>query len=174
MGLFDMFKKREEPSGPAAITADKTPGVVASPVSGRVIAMADVPDPVFSSCALGPGCAVWPEDDVVYAPVSGTITAAMGHAMGIQAEDGTEVLVHVGVDTVEMGGKGFTAHANEGSKVSAGQPLLTVDRTAVKAAGHPDCVVVAVTNGDDFSEVALAVAAEASVAAGAALLKLTR
>lgn len=179
MGFFDMFKKKaapepEAPVAPAAVSAEAGPGVLCAPVSGRVVAMADVPDPVFSGGALGKGCAVWPEGDVVYAPVSGTVTAAMGHAVGLAGDDGCEVLVHVGIDTVEMQGQGFTSYAGQGAHVEAGQPVLGIDRAAIKAAGHPDCVVMAVSNSDDFADVALVAEAETTVSAGAALVRVTR
>lgn len=179
MGLFDLFKKKaapepEAPAAPAPVSAEAVPGVLCAPVSGRVVAMGDVPDPVFAGGALGRGCAVWPEGDVVYAPVAGTVTAAMGHAVGLAGDDGCEVLIHVGIDTVEMQGQGFTPYAEQGAHVEAGQPVLGIDRAAIKAAGHPDCVVVAVSNSDDFADVALAVAPESEVAAGAAVLRVTR
>lgn len=179
MGLFDVFKKKAAPEPaapavPAAVAAEAAPGVLCAPVAGRVVAMADVPDPVFSGGALGRGCAVWPQGDVVYAPVAGTVTASMGHAVGIAGDDGCEVLIHVGIDTVEMQGKGFTAYAEQGSHVEAGQPVLGIDRAAIAAAGHPDCVVVAVSNSDDFADVALLAEPEGTVAAGAAMIRVAR
>ena len=179
MGLFDMFKKKSapepaKPSKPAAVSAASAADVLCAPVSGRVIAMKTVPDPVFSAESLGKGCAIWPDCDTVYAPVSGTVGAAMGHAVGIMGDDGTEVLVHVGVDTVEMGGKGFTGYVEQGEHVEAGQPVIGIDREAIAAAGHPDCVVLAVSNSSDYSDVALLADPESAVAAGAAVLKVTR
>ena len=110
MGLFDMFKKKAEPAAaaaPASISASAGADVLCSPVKGKVIKMADVPDPVFGGEVLGKGCAVWPEDDLVYAPCDGKVTVTMGHAVGLQSDSGIEVLVHVGVDTVNMNGDGF-------------------------------------------------------------------
>ena len=81
MGLFDKFKKKEAPAAPvapAAIEAEAGPDVLCSPIRGKAIKMADVPDPVFSGEVLGKGCAVWPEDEVVYAPVNGKVTVTMG------------------------------------------------------------------------------------------------
>ena len=89
MGLFDIFKKKEAPAAPAAPTAiDAQAGadVLCAPVSGKAIKMVDVPDPVFSGEVLGKGCAVWPEGDIVYAPVSGKVTVTMGHAVGIMSD----------------------------------------------------------------------------------------
>lgn len=98
MGLFDMFKKKAEPAAaaaPSSISASAGADVLCSPVKGKVIKMADVPDPVFGGEVLGKGCAVWPEDDLVYAPCDGKVTVTMGHAVGLQSDSGIEVLVHV-------------------------------------------------------------------------------
>lgn len=174
MGFFDKFKKKAEPEAPAAITADEAADVLCAPVSGRVVKMADVPDPVFSGEVLGKGCAIWPDDEVVYAPVSGTVSVAMGHAVGISGDNGVEVLVHIGVDTVDMNGAGFTGYVKQGDAVKAGQPVIKMAKADIAAAGHPDCVVLAVSNTAEFSEVALSVEPESSVRAGAAVLKVAR
>ena len=157
MGLFDMFKKKAEPAAaaaPASISASAGADVLCSPVKGKVIKMADVPDPVFGGEVLGKGCAVWPEDDLVYAPCDGKVTVTMGHAVGLQSDSGIEVLVHVGVDTVNMNGDGFEGF--------------------VKADGYKDCVVVAVSYPAEFSDVELAVEADSAVAAGDAIVKVVR
>lgn len=177
MGLFDMFKKKEAPAAPAApanIDAQAGPDVLCSPVSGKAIAMTGVPDPVFSGEILGKGCAVWPEDEVVYAPVSGKVTVTMGHAVGIMSDSGVEVLVHVGVDTVNLQGKGFTAYVGQGDAVVAGQPVLKMDRSVIAEAGYKDCVVLAVSNTAEFEAVEMAVDADAAVAAGAPVVKVVR
>lgn len=91
MGLFDMFKKKAEPAAaaaPSSISASAGADVLCSPVKGKVIKMADVPDPVFGGEVLGKGCAVWPEDDLVYAPCDGKVTVTMGHAVGLQSDSG--------------------------------------------------------------------------------------
>lgn len=180
MGLFDMFKKKaaapEEstPEMPASIEADAGADVICAPVTGRIIAMSEVPDPVFSGEVLGRGCAVWPGDDVVYAPVDGKITVVMGHAMGIMSNSGVEVLVHCGVDTVNLQGKGFNAFAAQGDEVKAGQPILKMDRAVIADAGYKDCVVVAVSNTADFSSVDMEGESGASVEAGLPVIKVTR
>lgn len=178
MGLFDMFKKKgvepQAPAVPASIDAQSGVDVLCAPVSGKVIAMSEVPDPVFSGEVLGGGCAVWPEEDVVYAPVDGTVTVTMGHAMGIKSDSGIEVLVHVGVDTVNLQGKGFTAHAVQGDRVVAGQPLLTADRAVIAEAGYKDCVILAVSNTAEFASVDMSVESGSSVAAGAPVVSVAR
>lgn len=118
---------------------------------GKVIKMADVPDPVFGGEVLGKGCAVWPEDDLVYAPCDGKVTVTMGHAVGLQSDSGIEVLVHVGVDTVNMNGDGFEGFVKADDVVKAGQPMLKIDRAKIAAAGYKDCVVVAVSNTAEFA-----------------------
>lgn len=185
MGLFDVFKKKgtmdhmagkvqaEAPHGvPAGI--DAASGALAAPVSGRVIAMSDIPDPVFSSEVLGKGCAIWPESTVAYAPCSGTVSVVMGHAVGLVADDGVEVLVHVGIDTVDMNGEGFSGYVSTGARVEAGEPLLAFDRKAIAAAGHPDCVVLAVSNSAEYGSVKLIPTAGDTVEAGAPLLEITK
>lgn len=181
MGLFDMFKKKEAPAAapqapaaPASVDAAAGADVLCAPVAGKVIKMADVPDPVFGGEVLGKGCAIWPEGEVVYAPVTGTVTVTMGHAVGLRGDNGIEALVHIGIDTVDMNGKGFTGYVKEGDKVVAGQPVIKMDRAAIAEAGHPDCVVLAVSNTAEFASVDLAVEAEATVAAGAAVVKVAK
>ncbi|CED91076.1 glucose PTS transporter subunit IIA [Actinomyces succiniciruminis] len=119
-----------------------------APVSGKIIALADVPDPVFSSGALGAGFGVAPTSGDVVAPVSGTITmvAETGHAVGIATPEGLEVLLHLGVDTVELEGRPFRLTAAVGQEVRSGQSLGTMDLAAITAAGKDTTTIVAVTN----------------------------
>ena len=172
MGVFSKFKRITRLSEPRAIAVDEDLGVLCAPITGRVVAMADVPDPVFSGGMLGKGCAVWPDESVVYAPVSGAVTVAMGHAVGIVSDEGLEVLVHVGVDTVNMRGDGFEAFAEVGERVRVGQPLMRIDRAKIEAAGHPDCVVLAVGNSDEFNLVEVMVETGCVVVAGAPMVRV--
>ena len=181
MGFFDKFKKKaaetvSEKQAPAAPAPTPTAGpiVLTAPVAGSVIAMADVPDPAFGSEMLGRGCAVWPETETVVAPTSGTVSVVMSHAIGLTADNGAEVLVHVGIDTVSMQGDGFVGYVAQGDHVDAGQKLLDFDRAKIAAAGHKDCVVLAVSNSADYAAVELAVDAGATVAAGDTVLALTK
>ena len=176
MGLFDMFKKKAEPAAaaaPSSISASAGADVLCSPVKGKVIKMADVPDPVFGGEVLGKGCAVWPEDDLVYAPATQG-DRHHGPRRGLQSDSGIEVLVHVGVDTVNMNGDGFEGFVKADDVVKAGQPILKIDRAKIAAAGYKDCVVVAVSNTAEFADVELAVEAESAVAAGDAIVKVVR
>lgn len=175
MGLFDMFKKKAEPAvaaSPDALNVVADPDVLYSPVNGKLIKMTDVPDPVFGGEVLGKGCAVWPEDDIIYAPCNGKVTVTMGHAVGLQSEGGIEVLVHVGVDTVNMNGDGFTGYVKSDDEVKAGEPILKIDRAKIAAAGYKDCVVVAVSNTAEFADVELAADAESAVNAGDPVVKV--
>ena len=177
MGLFDMFKKKAEPAAPAApaaVTAAPAADELAAPVSGKVIPMTEVPDPVFSGEVLGKGCAIWPDEEVVYAPVSGEVTVTMGHAVGINGDNGIEVLVHIGVDTVNMNGEGFTGYVKQGDKVKAGDPVIKMDKAKIAAAGYKDCVVLAVSNTAEYASVDLAVDAQATVAAGTPVVKVSK
>lgn len=153
MGLFDRLFKKEEP----IIEVQTEPGVLYLPIEGEVISLADIGDGVFSAEILGPGCGLRPMGETVYAPADGTVTtvAETLHAVGLQTKDGAEVLIHVGMDTVEMKGVGFEVLVEEGQSVRCGQPLLKFSRDKIKAAGHPTTTAFVVTNADELSEVTL-------------------
>ena len=129
-------------------------GQVAQPVLGTVIARESIPDDTFAAGILGDGVGIQPEDETVYAPFDGKITsvAESKHAVGLES-NGMELLIHVGVDTVNMNGDGFTCLVKEDDEVKAGQPLIRFDRAKIKAAGYSDTVVVLLTNSDDLENV---------------------
>ena len=129
-------------------------GQVIQPVIGTVIARESIPDDTFAAGILGDGVGIQPEDETVYAPFDGKISsvAESKHAVGLES-NGMEVLIHVGVDTVNMNGDGFTCLVNEDDEVKAGQPLIRFDRAKIKAAGYSDTVVVLLTNSDDLENV---------------------
>ena len=137
-------------------------GKVIAPAVGTVVAQADIPDDTFASGVLGEGVGINPTEGVVFAPFDGEITSVADskHAIGLANDAGMEVLIHVGVDTVAMNGEGFDDKVAEGDKVKAGQVIMTFDRDAIKKANHPDCVVVLLTNSDDFADVKLGKDAE--------------
>ena len=124
-----------------------SPLTVLAPVAGTVIAMADVPDPVFAGEIVGPGLAIDPARDgasTAIAPVSGTVVKLHPHAFVIQADEGRAALVHLGLDTVQLGGAGFTLHVAEGDTVKAGDAVVGWDPAQVEAGGRsPVCPVVA-------------------------------
>jgi PTS system beta-glucosides-specific IIC component len=144
--LGSIFGKEEAAKG----------GSVAAPVTGRVIALSDVKDEAFSSGALGQGVAIEPSEGKIYAPLDGEITTFFptGHAIGIMGNNGAEVLIHVGMDTVELNGNGFTPKKKQGDKVKKGDLLLEVDLEGVKAAGKETVTPIIVTNTDEFAAVA--------------------
>ena len=129
-------------------------GTVMQPVKGNVIAREAIPDDTFASGVLGDGVGIEPADELVVAPFDGTISsvAESQHAVGIEA-NGMEMLIHVGVDTVNMQGDGFTCLVKEGEQVKLGQPLIRFDREKIKAAGYSDTVAVLLTNSDDLEGV---------------------
>ncbi|MET9852524.1 glucose PTS transporter subunit IIA [Streptomyces sp. NPDC006450] len=128
---------------------------LAAPVAGRVVGLDEVGDPVFASRALGEGVGIEPADGRVVAPVDGelVIVAATGHAFGIRTADGVEVLIHIGIDTVKMGGEGFDVRVESGRQVSVGDLLVEVDLDAVRAAEHPTVTLMTVTNTADLGSV---------------------
>ena len=133
---------------------DCVPGTVYAPVSGTAIPSEEIPDETFAAGVLGRGVGIQPVEGVITAPFDGEISAVAEtkHAVGLSSPDGMEVLIHVGVDTVAMNGDGFAALVQEGQKVRAGETLLTFDRDKIAAAGHPDVVVMLVTNSDDYED----------------------
>lgn len=140
----------EAPAEPAEPTKE-----VVSPCSGHVITLEETGDAVFASKALGEGVAVVPSESEIKAPVSGTLktVAKTGHAYGIKTDDGVEVLVHIGIDTVQMNGDGFTVAVSKGQRVNAGDLLATVDFDKVKAAGYSTATIIAVTNTKKMTSV---------------------
>ena len=130
-------------------------GEIAQPTPGKVIPYTEIPDPTFAAGTLGQGVGVEPTEGVVYAPYDGEISsvAESKHAIGITGANDQELLIHVGVDTVEMNGDGFNTLVSEGDQVKKGQKLMEFDIGKIKAAGHPDTVVVLLTNSDDYEDV---------------------
>ncbi len=174
MGIFDRLSRGRCASAedlPRAVVCMAEPGCVLSPVDGVAVPLLEVPDPVFAQGMLGPGMAVKPSGNVIYAPVTGTVTAAVdtGHALGITSDEGMEVLVHAGIDTVEMRGEGFHVLVEKGNHVSAGMPLITFDYEKIRAAGHDDIVMVSVTNAS--GDVLPAAVSGADVRAGEPLFR---
>ena len=167
VGFDDPASKTENAA--ADTTAAKT---VDSPLTGQIIPLSEVNDPVFSSEAMGKGCAVIPLEGKVFAPFDGTIVGLLDshHAVGMESENGIEILIHVGMDTVKLGGKHFTCHIEDGQQVKKGQLLLEFDMDAIKAEGYEIVTPVIITNSDEFTEITTEVAGR--VKNGDKLLKL--
>ena len=128
---------------------------VLAPVAGQAVALADVQDKVFASGAMGKGLGIIPADGRIYSPISGSIKAAMktGHAFGIKSDDGVEVLVHIGIDTVQLQGRGFESAVSRGQQVRAGDLLAVVDLDVVTEAGYDTTTLVMVTNTAQLASV---------------------
>lgn len=151
--------------------------VLTAPLNGTVVALEDVPDPVFSSGAVGKGAGIEPSDGAsikVVAPADGSVVVApsSGHAYGLALDNGLEILIHVGIDTVNLEGKGFDVKVGKGDRVKAGQTLVVVDRAVIEEAGYKLVTPVLVTNYMNFAEVE--VIADGSIKAGTDLIKATK
>lgn len=142
--------KKEAPSS----AQPAFPDVLGAVAQGVFVPMEEIPDPTFSQGVLGVCCGIDPQTGKVFSPMDGKISqlADTLHAVGIEAE-GVELLIHVGIDTVEMKGDGFKSHVKEGQTIKKGDLLLTMDLAKIKAAGHPATIMVAVTNSDDLASV---------------------
>ncbi len=148
-------KEKEDAQVKELVIEHAEENAVYAPVSGNLIAMEKIPDPTFSAGILGKTIGIEPADGTVYAPFEGTAVQVSdtGHAIGLVNADGLELLIHVGVDTVDMGGQGFDVKIKQGDSVRAGQELLTFERKAIADAGHPDVVMVIVLNPDNYSDI---------------------
>jgi PTS system beta-glucosides-specific IIC component len=131
---------------------------ISSPMTGKVLDIEKVPDEVFSSGALGQGVAILPTDGKVVAPSDGTVFNLMDikHAVALTTDSGCEILIHVGLDTVQLEGKPFEYHVTEGQKVKKGDLLLTADLKMITDAGYKIHTPVLVTNSDDYVSVKIA------------------
>ncbi|MGQ7408155.1 sucrose-specific PTS transporter subunit IIBC [Streptococcus suis] len=166
--------KNEASTGAVAPAADLAEETLVSPLSGDVVALENVNDPVFSSGAMGKGLAVKPTEGVVYAPADAEVTIAFetGHAYGLKTASGAEILIHIGIDTVSMNGNGFEKLVAAGDKVKAGTPIAKFDAAKIAEAGLDDTTMVIVTNTADFAEVSPL--AEGTIAHGADFLKVVK
>lgn len=178
-GYEDEEKEVKKPSAsvaaaPTALVAEVAEETLVSPLSGDVVALENVNDPVFSSGAMGKGLAVKPTEGVVYAPADAEVTIAFetGHAYGLKTASGAEILIHIGIDTVSMNGNGFEKLVAAGDKVKAGTPLAKFDAAKIAEAGLDDTTMIIVTNTADFTEVSPL--AEGTIAHGADFLKVVK
>lgn len=148
-------------SEPKAQEEDLTAGkefddtAVYSPLNGEVVLMQDVPDETFAAEVLGKGAAVEPSEGRVVAPADATVETLFDthHAIGLTLDNGMEILIHVGINTVELGGEGYEAHVAEGDKVKRGQTLITFDKALIQSKGYKTVTPVIITNADDYEEI---------------------
>ena len=151
--------KEDIPEAETAATVEKTvetkwePGTIICPVKGVAVANDQIPDETFASGALGGGVGIEPEEGIVVAPCDGEISsiADSKHAIGITSADGMEILIHVGIDTVAMNGKGFQPQVSQGDQVKAGQVIMKFSIEEIKRANYPAITAVLLTNSDDYS-----------------------
>ena len=146
---------------------------VAAPVSGTVVPLSEVPDPTFAQGILGPGIAIEPAEGRIVAPADGTVDVMFetGHAVSLTTADGAELLIHVGIDTVQLEGRHYKACCKAGDQVSKGDTLIEFDPAAIKAEGYQIVTPILVCNPDAFT---VEPAAGGTVAAGDALLTLKK
>lgn len=149
-------------------TEDPKPETLVSPIEGTCVAMSDVPDETFAKCVMGKGVAIRPAKGQVCSPCDGTITMLFEtkHAIGIVSDKGAEVLIHIGLDTVKMGGAPFTACVATGDHVKAGDLLIKADLDAIKAAGYDTITPIVITNTDKYTSVDTSTAEGSDVKAG--------
>lgn len=154
MGLFSRFSSKRTSSNNSQAEAGEL--AILAPVTGRVVTLESTSDPAFSGRAMGDGVAIVPASGEIVAPVSGIVGAIFptAHALAIVTDDGsTQVIIHIGIDTVKLEGAGFTAHVAQGDRVRAGQPLVSVDLDEVSSAGFDATTFVVVCERADGTSV---------------------
>lgn len=148
--MFSFLKKKE-----VEVKAEE-PKQLQAYLSGKMVSIREVPDPVFSSEMLGTGVAIIPENEIVTAPIAGTIavvTEDSKHSCGIRTEKGFEVLIHVGLDTVKMNGDGFKLFVKMGDQVKEGDKLISFSKDKIREAGFQDMVMLVITNKGEAADV---------------------
>ena len=173
LGDVTLASTGDASSAAAAAAGTGSASLLVSPLAGDVIPLSEVDDAVFSAGILGEGIAIRPTNGEVRAPISGVVTALLDskHAVGIRGDDGVEVLVHVGLDTVQLEGAPFTAHIALNDRVEAGQLLVTADLAAITAAGYDTTTPVLVVNSADYT---VEITAPSTVKAGDTIVSLTQ
>lgn len=147
-------------SGSTVTTAppeDKNASAIASPLTGRVVALSDVPDETFAAGVLGKGAAIEPSEGKVVAPADGVVSSLFDtyHAIGLTLDNGAEVLIHIGINTVELNGEFYEAHIKDGDRISQGQLLITFDKAAIEEKGYKTITPVIISNTDEYATVAM-------------------
>ena len=148
MNWHNLFKKKTPALRPRIFKDN----ILYAPTQGTYLPLAKVSDPAFASKSMGDGFAIVPEGNILYAPVSGSVagTFPTGHALTLKSDNGLEILIHVGIDTVELNGQGFETITQQGQKVTAGDPLLRFDPVAIRKAGYDPTIMIIVMNPRDI------------------------
>jgi glucose-specific phosphotransferase system IIA component len=178
MGLFDFLKKKKQNDDVSVETnedkVEYVEGIIYSPLNGKFVAAANIPDPVFSQGMMGPAVGIDPEtgNGVVYSPINGEVVTIFPtkHAIGLKTNNGIEVLIHFGLDTVALQGEGFTSHIESNQKVVVGQKLVTVDMNAIKGKVPSLVTPVVITSQEDIEVIAV----EGEIKAGDPLMKVIK
>lgn len=158
MGFFDNLfgnKEKQELSTPKEKSIICEPKTIYSPLKGSVKPLSEVSDSVFADGIMGPGVGIDPEEGKLYAPVDGEIISVFptGHAVGMKTADGMEVLLHIGIDTVQLEGEGFNAVVNQGDHVKAGKLLVEFDCVKIKEKGYQTTTMVLIPNASELGTI---------------------
>lgn len=155
--IAGIFHNTEDTTTPVPAMFATRNDTVYAPISGMLVSQREIDDEVISQGLIGQGYGILPVGNVVYAPASGRVdvVTVTNHAIGILTECGAKVLIHIGLGTIAMDGKGFTRYVDAGDVVAAGQPILSFDDEAIKAAGHDDIVTCVVSNPQELASVEL-------------------
>lgn len=156
LGIPDDEKAKDaQPEAVESSAEAVTKVLIKAPVKGKNVLLSNVNDRAFASSALGKGLGIDPEDDMIYAPVNGEVVSLFptNHAIGIQTEYGVEILIHIGINTVELEGKYFESFVKQGDKVSVGDPILKADVAGIRSAGYDPTVMTVITNTADYLDI---------------------
>lgn len=171
--------KEEAPADAEISTEDKNESevpnnIILSPLCGKAVALENVPDATFAQGILGQGAAIEPSEGKVIAPADGTVSTIFDthHAVGLTLDSGAELLIHIGINTVELNGEGFTAHISEGDRVTRGQTLITFDKEFITSKGYDTVTPVIVSNSDDYAEIKRL--SDGNISTGDVLLELSK
>ena len=151
--MFGFFKKKKKDE---TITENRSNDLkLVAPITGKSIPLSEVPDPVFAQKMAGDGLAIDPTGDVAVAPADGELTLVFNtkHAFALTTDNGAEILVHIGLETVSLNGEGFEQLVEQGTRVKAGTPIIKFDREFIKSKGLPIVTPVLITNPDAFTSI---------------------
>ena len=155
MGSQPEPEQAPAPAAPEPAAPKKEDAVYGAHMNGRMLLMNEVEDEAFASCGMGDGVAIEPSEGKLYAPADGQIDLVFDtkHAVGMTTDQGTEILLHIGIDTVELNGQYFEAHVKTGDTVKKGDLLVSFDMEAIKKAGYKLTTPMIVTNTDEYSQI---------------------